>query len=117
MPLGDPETKKSKVELPGTAMRLYSGGLYTKLDAYLYSFDARRLSARASTMIDFYEYQRHEIAANRITLEDAWENRSPHILRWNHDLKSRLSRNILAEHNSTSACCSLSTLCEAVALL
>ena len=92
--LGSKGVKTGKASDSRTAMRLYSGGLYTKLDPYLYSFDEGGLIERAEEMTDFYERQRQQTLSGRISLERAAENNNLNLLRWNHDLKNRLKRNL-----------------------
>ena len=100
LPLGHEHTKANKPEAPATVMRLYSGGLYTKIDPYLYSFDKDALVRRAEDMTDFYEHQRQETLSGQVTFEQASENKNLHLLKWNHDLKNRLKRNLPTAFNA-----------------
>ena len=93
MPLGHPEVKKSKVELPGTAIRLYSGGVKTNRDAYLYSFDGKSLARRVEKMIRFYEERRNMVSLGEATVQQATQNDSLNLIRWNREFRNRLKSN------------------------
>ena len=90
--LGHKDTKANKPGAPTTVMRLFSRGIATGGDPYLYSFDKAALVDRVERMATFYEQQRKAVNAGAVTLEDATTNDSPHLIKWNRELKSSLRR-------------------------
>ena len=94
LPLGHKDAKANRPGAPHTAMRLFSLGLATGGDGYLYSFDGAVLAERVETMTTFYEQRRKAVHAEHMTLEDATTKDSNHIIKWHADLKRRMERNI-----------------------
>ena len=93
LPLGHEDAKANRPGAPDTAMRLYSLGLATGGDAYLYSYDEVALAERVERMTAFYEQRRKAVEAGFMTLEDATTKGSVHIIKWHADLKRRMERN------------------------
>ena len=88
--LGHQDAKANRAEAPDTAMRLYSVGVNTGRNPYLYSFDNPSLADRAERMIDFYEQRRRAVKAGDMTLEEATDNQSTlHVIKWSDGLRSR----------------------------
>ena len=92
--LGHPDAKANKPEAPDTAIRLYSLGISTNRDPYLYSFDSQTLADRAEQMIDFYEQRRSAVQAGDMSVEDATDNeKTLHRIKWTASLRSRFGGN------------------------
>ena len=88
--LGHKHAKARKPNAPDTAIRLYSVGINTGRNPYLYSFDSVSLADRAEKMIDFYEQRRRAVLAGDMTLEEATDNESTlHVIKWSDGLRSR----------------------------
>ena len=97
LPLGHKNTKANRSGAPDTVMRLYSGGVKTNCDPYIYSFDGAALADQVERMTAFYEQRRKAVEAGFMTLEDATTKGSVHIIKWHADLKRRMERNIPSE--------------------
>lgn len=93
IPLGHKDARAVKMEAPDTAMRLYSGGIKTNRDPYLYSFDNQSLAERTEKMINIYERRRHAVKAGDMHLKQATTNDALHLIKWTGDLRARLKRN------------------------
>ena len=87
--LGHKDAKANRTEAPNTAVRLYSVGINTGRDPYLYSFNRALLATRAEKMIDFYEQRRRAIRSGSMTLGEATDNQSTlHKIKWSDGLRS-----------------------------
>ena len=92
--LGHKHAKAGKPKAPDTAIRLYSAGIKTNRDPYLYSFDSPSLADRAEKMIDLYEQRRHAVKAGTMSLQRATANDALHQIKWTGDLADRLARDV-----------------------
>ena len=93
LPLGHKDTKANESGAPDTVMRLYSGGVSTNRNPYLYSYDDVALSAFVEQMVQFYDQRRRAVQAGAMTLEDATANDSLHIAKWTDTLKRKIKAN------------------------
>ena len=93
MPLGSKEAKSKKIREPSVAARLYSRGVATGGDAWLYASERGLLVHRAQDMIAFYEDQRRRVEAGQISVEAATRNDAPNRFKWHGDLRDRFARN------------------------
>ena len=92
--LGHKDARANTPEAPDTATRLYSLGVSTNRDPYLYSFDSQTLADRAEKMIDFYEQRRSAVQAGDMSVEEATDNEKRlHRIKWTASLRSRFSGN------------------------
>ena len=90
--LGHKDAKANKPEAPDTAFRLYSPGIATSRDPYLYSFERQTLADRAERMIDLYERRRHAVTSGDIDPARATDNDALHLIKWTDTLRSRFNR-------------------------
>ena len=93
LPLGHKDTKDNRPGAPNTMLRLFSLGVATGGDTYLYSFDEAALADQVEKMTAIYEQRRKAVHAGSMTLEEATTNDSPHLIKWNRELGNRLRRN------------------------
>ena len=100
--LGHKGAKANRHEAPATATRLYSQGILTSRDPYLYSFDSPSLADQAEEMIDFYEQRRRIVQAGDMDLERATANDALHRIKWSRDMRQHLKRNtrIVFDHRN-----------------
>ena len=78
---------------PSSAFSLFSMGVQTNRDSWLYSFDQNCLWARVQDMFAFYEKRRQYIAEGLLTHEAAQANDAPTQIKWTVSLKNHLVRN------------------------
>ena len=97
MPLVEKKGESDKALKPRVAARLYSRGVATSRDAWLYSFDRDGLYRRVQDMIAFYEYRRKAVASDSMSLEEAGRNDAPHRVRFDREFLYTLRRNIPLE--------------------
>ncbi len=99
--LGHKAARASKRAVPDTAMRLYSLGLATGRDPYLYSYDRHALVDRAAKIVDFYERRRRAVKAGDMTLQEATTNDALHRMKWSRDTRLHLKRDtrIVFDHH------------------
>ena len=93
MPLGSKEGKSKKASHPSVAIRIYSSGVKTGGDAWLYSSDSAELAQRAQDMIAFYEDRRRRVEAGDLTFAEATRNDAPIQIKWHSDLRDRFRKN------------------------
>ena len=93
MPLGSKEAKSQKFLEPSVAARLYSRGVATGGDAWLYASDRTLLAHRVQDMIAFHEDRRRQVNAGHINVEAATRNDAPNRFKWHGDLRDRFRRN------------------------
>ena len=93
LPLGHKDTKANKPGAPDTAVHLYSAGIKTNRDPYIYSFDNAALFDRLKQITEFYELRRRAVHDQQMTLAQATRNDSLHLLKWSRELRNRLRRN------------------------
>ncbi|MCY4622410.1 MAG: DEAD/DEAH box helicase family protein [bacterium] len=90
--LGQKDARANNPDAPGTVIRLYSRGVATSRDPYLYAFDNQSLAYRAEEMIDYYEQCRRAFKAGHLSLQRATTNDALHRIKWTSDLGRRLRR-------------------------
>ena len=92
LPLGHKDAKANRPGAPGTVMRLYSGGVKTNRDPYLYSYDDVGLAEFVEQMAEHYEQRRRAVNTGTSTLEQSTANDSLHVMKWTRELKKHLRR-------------------------
>ncbi|MYD04487.1 MAG: DEAD/DEAH box helicase [Acidimicrobiia bacterium] len=109
IPLGDKTTKQTALKgLAGsgtdslTVFHIYSSGLKTNRDPYVYDWDSDGLEERTETMYNEYESQRQRVNTGEATIEQATANVKPHIIKWDSTLKDRIKRDNNAAHGKRS---------------
>ena len=102
MRLGHKHARANKPEAPDTAIHLYSAGIKTNRDPYLYSFDGTSLADRSEKMIEFYEQRRQAVKAGNMPLERATRNDARHRIKWTRDMRQHLKRDtcIVFDHRN-----------------
>ena len=76
-----------------TALSLFSLGIATGRDLWIYAFDRDVLLQRMLAMIAFYEERRQAVAGSVTSMQEATRNDYPDRIKWNRELNLRLSRN------------------------
>ena len=103
MPLGLKEAKSHKLPKPSVAARLYSSGVKTSSDAWLYSFDLAALARRAQGMVSFYEELRVQVHGTQgLSLDDAIKQDRTARIKWHQGPRTRLKNNVNMEFRETS---------------
>ena len=93
LPLGHKETKANKPGAPDTMMQMFSPGITTGGDTYIYSFDDLALADGVEQMTAFYEQQRKAIQSGAMALKEATANDSLHFIKWTDTLKRKIKSN------------------------
>ena len=78
---------------PESVFSLFSLGIATNRDAWVYSFDRSQLWTRIQSMFAFYEERRNSVADGRLTRQEAQSNDAPTRIKWTAGLKQQLARN------------------------
>ena len=76
-----------------TALSLYSLGIATGRDLWVYAFGREALLQRMQDMIAFYEERRQAVVDGVTSVQEATRNDTPDRIKWNRELNLRLSRN------------------------
>ena len=97
--LGHKKAKAGHADAPDTVFELYSVGINTSRDPYMYSFDCTQLADRTAKMIDFYEQRRRAFETGVMTFEEVTENDNLHTIKWTSGLKAHIKRNTRITHN------------------
>ena len=79
---------------PNSVFAVYSMGVDTHRDAWVHSFGRDRLTARMKKAIEFYETQRCQVTAAKMTLSEATRNDNPKRFKWDQGTRSNLKRNL-----------------------
>ncbi|MCY4106356.1 MAG: DEAD/DEAH box helicase family protein [Chloroflexi bacterium] len=87
--IGDKATKAGKVER--AIFSMFSAGIITGRDVWMYHFDEGVLKRQVSQMIEYYEERKQAIVSNEMDWEEAVAPNSPKI-RWTHELHNHLKR-------------------------
>ena len=95
--IGNPKTKVSKSEV--SVFNLFSAGIVTAKDAWLFNSDQSSLKHSAEGMAKYYENQRENLAKEKIDYKTAIEPNSKKI-KWSDSLRSRLKRNLSSPFDS-----------------
>lgn len=93
IPLGHRDSKRKKSTGPNTVARLYSTGVVTGWDAWVFDFDDAQLTIRVKDLIAFYESKRRQVEQGKLSFEDATRNDELRRFKWHRELKDRLRRN------------------------
>ena len=78
---------------------LYSNGLMTSRDAWLYAFDWEQLNQRMRDMTAFYRERLLSVAAGTMTEAEATANNAPERIKWTRGLRGTLGRKLLVQHD------------------
>ena len=89
-PMGSKDAKSGKVD--DTIFRLYSPGIKTNRDAYIYNFSRDSYDENARRMVENYLAALAEIETNPELTEEAVARRHSSNLKWDVMLKSNLKR-------------------------
>ena len=89
-PLGSDDTKKGKTD--DTIFRLYSQGLKTGKDAYLYNFSTYACAENAKWLTEVYLSALSAIEENPELVADDVTHRYSSNIKWDRELKNNLSR-------------------------
>ncbi len=76
-----------------SAFSLFSLGIATNRDAWVYSYDQDGLWTRMQAMISFYEDRRKRVADGLLIREAAQSNDAPTCIKWTRGLRQQLGRN------------------------
>ena len=92
LPLGLKETKgRADAE---ALVSLFSRGIATARDAWLYGYDRKHLEKRTKHMTEFYEQRREMVAQNCCSSAQATMNDAPTAIKWTGGLRDTLRRDI-----------------------
>ena len=78
---------------PPSAFSLFSMGVKTNRDPWLYSFDQTHLWTRVQSMFAFYEERRQSVENGLLSREAAQANDAPSQIKWTVGLRQQLTRN------------------------
>ena len=93
MPLADPQTKRAKISDDEKAVfKLYSGGVKTHRDAWVFDFDKGTLSNKVRYFVENYEMRRRQLAGKDFENADLGNE-----IQWDHDLRGYLRRDVPIE--------------------
>ena len=76
-----------------TTLSLFSLGIATGRDLWIYAFGRDALLQRMQAMIAFYEERRQAVAGGVTSMQEATRNDYPDRIKWNRELNLRLLRN------------------------
>ena len=93
LPLGSKGGKSKKSAALGVAARLYSRGISSGGDAWLYSSHRYELIQRVQAMIAFYEDRRQRVVTGELDVVEATRNDTPNRFKWDRERINRLKRN------------------------
>ncbi len=92
--LGDKENTKS-------VFNLYSNGVKTNRDPWVYNFSEDKLNSNIIRMIDFYNGQLKEFQRRKNTINlDEFIDNDPSKISWSADLKKDIQRERIHQHES-----------------
>ncbi len=74
------------------AFSLFSNGLKTNRDTWVYGFDNRQLMKRMKRMTEFYEHRRRLVARGHLSVSQATRNNAPTDIKWTRGLRNILQR-------------------------
>lgn len=101
-PLGDKTDKAGN-----TIFRIYSQGILTARDFWIYNFSSKHLKITVKKMIDFYNLEvarlKEEVAKNNTQVDiDEFINLDSTKISWSGNLKKDLARNVKIDFDETS---------------
>ena len=96
LPMGNREAKRKPGAAADVIFGLFSAGVVTAKDAWLYGFDRAALEQRVQGMTDFYEERRRQVERGELSHEDATRNDAPQRFRWGRELRNHLRRQHMA---------------------
>ena len=91
LPLGD-KTNKKKVNSIASAFSLYSGGVLTRRDVWIYSFSCERLADNMKSTIDFYNKEIERYQKTSASNVDEFVNNDPTMISWDSTLKKDVEK-------------------------
>lgn len=96
MPLGRDEVKRGKVVEPDTVFRLFSTGLNSSRDAWVYNFNRQTVASNMERMIDFYNEQLDDFQAAKQSRPDLnaadFIDNDPQKIKWSSSLTAEFDR-------------------------
>ena len=92
MALGSKEAKSQKLVKPSVAIRLYTRGVGTNCDVWVWNFNQTLLIRKVQSLISHYQEQLQNVRVGDLSSEEATRNRQPDRIRWHDGLKNRLKR-------------------------
>ncbi|MYK19820.1 DEAD/DEAH box helicase, partial [Candidatus Poribacteria bacterium] len=100
IPMGTKETKAAKGEAVNVIFKIYSSGVKTNRDAWVYNFDRNALTENIQRMSATYnaEVDRWKRLRNRVVNIDDFVNYDNARISWSRDLKVKLKRETIAEY-------------------
>ncbi len=110
LPLGDKENKKKGGKLVPSVFRLFSRGVATSRDAWVYNFSQRKVAEKMQSMIAFYnsEVRRYQKALEENQAEDSLDididkfvNSNATKIGWSRGLKYDLAKQKSASYSES----------------
>ena len=92
MALGSKEAKSQKLVKPSVAIRIYTRGVGTNCDVWVWNFNQTLLIRKVQSLISHYQEQLQNVRVGDLSSEEATRNRQPDRIRWHDGLKNRLKR-------------------------
>ena len=102
IPMGSKEAKAGKGKIEGTLFKVYSLGIATNRDAWVYNCNQNTLTKNMQSMIDFYnsEVSKWERRVDRTQSVDAFISTDSTKIKWTDRLKAELTKGKLVEFDS-----------------
>ncbi len=100
LPMGTKKAKAAKSTVMGVIFKMYSNGVNTARDAWVYNFNRNALANNMCKMIESYnaEVARWVQRANRDVPLDDFVMSDDTKIKWSRDLKVKLKRGTIAEY-------------------
>ncbi len=102
IPIGSKIAKANKGQAEGTLFKVYSLGIATNRDAWVYNCNQNTLTKNMQSMIDFYnsEVSKWERRVDRTQSVDAFISTDSTKIKWTDRLKAELTKGRLVEFDS-----------------
>ncbi|MDE0020102.1 MAG: N-6 DNA methylase [Candidatus Poribacteria bacterium] len=99
IPIGTKKAKAAKGAAKGAVFKIYSNGVKTNRDAWVYNFNRNALVANVQRTIEFYnaEVDRWKRRRDDNANVDAFVRYDDTKISWSRDLKAKLKRGVFAE--------------------
>ena len=99
IPMGTKEAKAANSDAGEVIFKIYSGGVKTNRDAWVYNFNRNALAENMSRMIDNYneEVDRWKRQGNREATVDNFVDNDDKKIKWSEGLKKKLENGQIAE--------------------